>query len=606
MLNDNLFFRKLIEYCQEGISLMNKEYVIIYRSPSSQKISGYKTVETNNEVQQLVHPEDAEAVSEVLKAVHKSPHSSKTYSFRLKHADGHYIWLKCTYTNMFHDPDINAIICNFIDITAQKASEELFNNVNSLARIGGWEVNLLENSVYWSDITREIHETDRDYVPNLKSVIDFYKKGKNSRRIVAKLKEVIKNDTIWDEELEIITAKGNSKWVRIIAEAEFQDGRCIRIHGSLQDIDTLKKTEIRAKEVLEERNTILESIADAFFAVDKNWTVTYWNNSAEKVLHKTKEEVLHHNLWDVFSDSIGSESYNKYHEAINLNQAMHFEDHYTKLHKWYEISAYPSNAGLSVYFKDITERKLSELLLNNLNVSLHQQAKELSDSNAELEQFAYVASHDLQEPLRMVTSFLTQLELKYHDVIDDRGKKYIHFAVDGAKRMRQIILDLLEYSRVGRFEAQAEEVQINEIIADILILFRKEIDEQGAMVTFTNMPTVNSYKVPIRQLFQNLISNALKYKDPNRKMKISITAVETRKHYQFAIADTGIGIAKEYYEKIFIIFQRLHNKDEYSGTGLGLAIAKKLVENLGGKIWLESTPKEGTTFYFTIEKTQSK
>ncbi|MEO6148745.1 MAG: PAS domain S-box protein, partial [Mucilaginibacter sp.] len=159
------------------------------------------------------------------------------------------------------------------------------------------------------------------------------------------------------------TAKGNEKWIRVIGEAEFVDGKCARVYGSVQDIDSRKTAEIAAKKLLEERNIILESIGDAFFATDKNWTVTYWNKTAEKVLYRLKEEVVNHNLWEVFADSVNSTSYKKYHEAVDTNQAVHFEDHYAPLGKWYEISAYPSDNGLSVYFKDITERKRITLAL---------------------------------------------------------------------------------------------------------------------------------------------------------------------------------------------------------------------------------------------------
>jgi len=360
--------------------------------------------------------------------------------------------------------------------------------------------------------------------------------------------------------------------------------------------------DIAGKKALEERNLILESIDDAFFAVDKNWVVTYWNNKAEKVLGKTKHQMLNHNLWEVFSDAVNLDSYKKYHEAVETNRVTQFEDYYPPLHKWYEISAYPSDNGLSVYFKDVTERKNIEIHLQELNEHLSKQARELAMSNAELEQFAYVASHDLQEPLRMVTSFLTQLEKKYGDIIDEKGKKYIYFAVDGAKRMRQIILDLLEFSRVGRTNDSLEDVDIVRLVNDILTLFRKQIEDTKAAVTLTNLPTIHIYRSPIRQIFQNLISNSLKYQKQGVIPVISIGCEEGAQHWQFSVKDNGIGIDAEYFDKIFIIFQRLHHKDEYSGTGMGLAITKKIIENLGGKIWLTSDEGHGSTFYFTIPK----
>jgi PAS domain S-box-containing protein len=245
--------------------------------------------------------------------------------------------------------------------------------------------------------------------------------------------------------------------------------------------------------------------------------------------------------------------------------------------------------------QDITDRKLAEMerikMVNDLQLR-----------NSELEQFAYVASHDLQEPLRMVTSFMTQLERKYGDIIDDKGKQYIHFAVDGAKRMREIILDLLDFSRVGKTEDELEDVDFNKLTTEILTLYRRQIEELQAVVTFENLPTVNTYKTPLRQVLQNLVGNSLKYHSAAKAPVINISCTETKTQFEFAVSDNGIGISSEYFDKIFIIFQRLHNKDEYSGTGMGLAIVKKIVENLGGKIWLTSEEGEGCTFYFTMPK----
>lgn len=239
--NDSLF-RKLIENSYSGVSLLNKDLQNIYRSPSAERIGGWNLNDRlENTFYELTHPSDREMVKETMEKVFSSPAVPIPCTFRSKHYKGYYIWLECTFDNMLHDTDINAIVCNFRDVTQQKEAEE-----------------------------------------------------------------------------------------------------------HLQQI---------------ERDTILESIADAFLAVDKNWTVTYWNKVAEKVLCKTKAEVLNKNLWEVFSESVGSKSYMKYHQAIKTKKAVHFEDYYEPLKKWYEISAYPSATALSVYFKDITDRKLSEMLL---------------------------------------------------------------------------------------------------------------------------------------------------------------------------------------------------------------------------------------------------
>ncbi len=252
--------------------------------------------------------------------------------------------------------------------------------------------------------------------------------------------------------------------------------------------------------------------------------------------------------------------------------------------------------------QDISKIKENEKQLQGLNVTLQKQAQDLAISNKELEYFAYVASHDLQEPLRMVSSFLSQLEKKYMDVVDERGKQYIHFAVDGANRMRQLILDLLEFSRVGKAAETTEAVDLNKLVAEILILLGKQIEEKNASITCSALPVISAFKTPVRQVFQNLISNSLKYQQKDVPPCVTISFTETKEFWQFSVADNGIGINDKYFEKIFVLFQRLHNKDEYSGTGIGLAITKKIIENMGGEIWLNATEGKGSTFYFTIPK----
>jgi PAS domain S-box-containing protein len=543
----------------------------------------------------FIHPADVAASIEKFQL--PSPEKETVYfENRVVTRTGKIKWLSWTST---HATEEGLLFSVAKDITEKKELEQLLNKATNLARIGSWEVDLVKRSLYWSAMTKEIHEVAPDFEPNISQQTEFYHDGE---AIEQAMEQAIKHGDPFDVELQIVTARGNIKWVRVIGEAEFNNKQCVRLYGSLQDIDSRKQAEILGKRALEERNIILESIDDAFFAVDKNWVVTYWNNMAERVLAKPREQTLNNNLWKVFPSEIDSESYEKYHLAASTNHAVHFEDHYAPLKKWYEISAYPSDTGLSVFFKDITDRKEADLRLVELNERLQKHAKDLADSNAELEQFAYVASHDLQEPLRMVTSFLSQLDRKYGEIIDDKGKQYIHFAVDGAKRMRQIILDLLDFSRVGRTEEDVEVVNTNKVVDEILMLYRKQIEELNAEIIVENLPTVHTYKTPVRQVFQNLISNSLKYHQKDVAPVINISYKETKTQYQFTVKDNGIGIDAEFFEKIFIIFQRLHNKDEYSGTGMGLAIAKKIVENLGGKIWVESTEGQGSTFYFTLLK----
>lgn len=252
--------------------------------------------------------------------------------------------------------------------------------------------------------------------------------------------------------------------------------------------------------------------------------------------------------------------------------------------------------------QDISSRKEYEESLKKLNQELQDTIRELEMSNTDLEQFAFVASHDLQEPLRMITSFLTQLERKYEHLLDEKGKKYIYFATDGAKRMRQIILDLLDFSRVGRIDSEITLIDMNQVINEVITMNQRYIRDRKAEIIFDGLPIVSASKTLMTQVFQNLIVNAVKYQLPDSTPKIAIESEDVGTHWQFKVIDNGIGINQEYKEKIFNIFQRLHGKDEYSGTGVGLAISKKAIEYHQGKIWVEENPLGGSIFMFTIKK----
>jgi light-regulated signal transduction histidine kinase (bacteriophytochrome) len=226
-------------------------------------------------------------------------------------------------------------------------------------------------------------------------------------------------------------------------------------------------------------------------------------------------------------------------------------------------------------------------------------SEELARSNTELEQFASVASHDLQEPLRMITSYVQLLEKNYKDKLDKDAGDFINFAVDGANRMRTLIQSLLEYSRVNR-EKPKEYINLYKVLEDVKKDLAISIEESGAKVIYGDLPVIWGDAVLINQLFLNLIGNAIKFRDEIRPLEIKIEAKKLNHEYLFSVRDNGIGIKEAYGEKIFVIFQRLHPKNKYPGTGIGLAICKKIVEKHEGRIWVESKENIGSTFYFTI------
>lgn len=385
-----------------------------------------------------------------------------------------------------------------------------------------------------------------------------------------------------------------------------------------KDITNTKKYEdaLKASNDRFEKSTAATNDAIWDWDIEKN-TMYRGEGFHKSFGYKVPSFIYNTNILDLIKSRVrpdqADEVINSLIEAINNPEKQNWHQEY-----WYKKAngeyAFIINNGVIIRnedgvatrvvgaLQDITQRKEQEDSLLILNKKLEKQTKALLNSNQELEQFAYVASHDLQEPLRMVTSFLTHLEKKYNNVLDEKGKQYIYFAVDGANRMRNIILDILEYSRVGKSKEESDEIDLNKLIDEVYKMNNQIINETKATIIYDKLPIINSYKTPLTQILHNLIGNALKYQHPNKSAIVKIKVVENDKNWHFKIKDNGIGIDKEFHDKIFVIFQRLHTKQEYSGSGMGLAIVKKIIENLNGTIWVESEVNKGSTFHFTLPK----
>jgi signal transduction histidine kinase len=299
---------------------------------------------------------------------------------------------------------------------------------------------------------------------------------------------------------------------------------------------------------------------------------------------RSRQGTMHRALLNILDDFGAEKERLESTQRAILNILDDFEDEKRKVEAM--------NAELR---REVAERAAAEHALRD-------KTDALGRSNAELEQFAYVASHDLQEPLRMVSSYVQLFEKRYAGQVDAQSQKYINYAVEGAKRMQSLIGGLLEYSRVGRVDEPFAAVDTSAALDQALQNLRSGLDETRAVVTRGPLPTVTGNAGRLAQVFQNLVGNAIKFRRSGVAPAVHVSATPHRKEWLFAIRDNGIGIDPQYVDRIFVIFQRLHTRAEYPGTGIGLSICKKVVERHGGRIWVESQPGAGATFQFTLPR----
>jgi PAS domain S-box-containing protein len=374
---------------------------------------------------------------------------------------------------------------------------------------------------------------------------------------------------------------------------------------TIRDLSERRAMEAALRDALARFDGIISISTDAIVSVDEGQRIVFFNQGAEQTFGYGAEEVIGMPLEMLIPQRFRDD----HHQEVSgfgrspvRARRMGERGQISGLRK--DGEEFPAEASISRYMlggkriftavlRDSTERQRTE-------EALARQAAELARSNSDLEQFAYVASHDLQEPLRMVASYTQLLGRRYADRLDDDAREFIGYAVDGVTRMQSLINDLLAYSRVGTRGDEFAETDTSAVLARVLATLGAAIEENDAVVSFDALPTIRADAGQLAQLFQNLIGNAIKFRRPEVAPRVHIGAERQERGWLFSVRDNGIGIGPEYADRIFIIFQRLHSRSEYPGTGIGLSICKKIVERHGGEIRMESTPGEGTTFLFDI------
>ncbi|MCF2497220.1 PAS domain S-box protein [Dyadobacter chenhuakuii] len=478
-----------------------------------------------------------------------------------------------------------------------KHKERRLRQAQAIAHLGSWETDLTTNTSVWSDEACRIYGLeDQDNIQSTASWLSFVY-PEDLEYVIKSNQRVLDSMQPADYHHRIIRKDGQVRHLHVRAQIELNSlGEPATLYGVLHDVTEQKQADEKVIKALEERKVILESIGDGFYALDKNWTVNYWNKEAEILLHLPKEKILGRSLWDVFPHVVQTTIYEKYNKAVELNAIQHFEFYYAMDNTWFEITAYPSLNGLSAYFRDITERKESESRLRELNENLRNYASELSESNKGLDQFAYIVSHNLRAP---VANIIGLGELISQDAYPQPVKdEFLEGILLNVKRLDDVISDLNTILRIKREVSENKEsVNLQHLVDNIRSSLQNIIDrEQVSIQTdFRAVDELFTLKTYLYSIFYNLIINSIKYRRPDLSPVIYISSSLDDGLVNISIRDNGMGIdLTRKGSQIFGLYKRFHQHVE--GKGLGLFMVKTQVEMLGGKIHVNSTVNEGTEF----------
>ncbi len=494
------------------------------------------------------------------------------------------------------------------EVTARKREEEKMRRsevdllrAQEIAHMGNWSMDMPTNRVTWSAEMFRIYGTTPetfDHTPEGTSKFIHPEDVAQQSRVMETLRQ---GRAFAPFQYRVVRPNGEIRVVQVFAaDLELDSsGQPVRVRGALQDITERKRDE----EEMRRMATVVRDSNDAITLSDFDGRITAWNRGAEQMFGYSEKEALQMSIWRLAPPDKVLEKKAFVHRLIAGEAISSFEtqrvtkdggilDVWLTLTKLTDADGKP--IGIASTERDITERKKAEAQLQHTLADLER-------SNKELEQFAYVASHDLQEPLRMISSFTQLLAKRYESQLDDKARKYVNYTVEGAIRMQALINDLLAYSRVGTRGRPLETTDAHAVLGEAIRNLAAMIEENHALITNDDLPMVRADASQLVLVFQNLLANAIKFRRADLP-RIHVSAQNRGHEWVFAVKDDGIGIEPQHAERVFVIFQRLHTREEYPGTGIGLAVCKRIVERHGGRIWFESGPGHGTTFFFSLPK----
>jgi PAS domain S-box-containing protein len=484
------------------------------------------------------------------------------------------------------------------DISERKRAEQALRESESrllrsqqIARLGSWEWDIAADDVTWSEELHRLYGTSPgEFEASYQAFLERVHPDDRAA-VEAAIAGAYESGEPFEFDHRIVRPDREVLMLHAEGQVEMDEaGNPIRMTGTGQDVTDRRS----AEDVHRKLAAIVAQSEDAIIAKDTQGVITEWNKGAENLYGYSAEEAIGRSIsmliprdragedWAILASILDGRPIERY-ETFRLHKSGQ------RLAIWATISPIRDSsgriAGVSSIARDITELKRTQ--------------RDLERSNAELEQFAYITSHDLQEPLRSITGFVQLLERRYRGELDEDADRFIGFIVEGVDRMQVLINDVLAYSRVGRDELRREPVDTRVAVERALALVQGAMDEAGAEVQVGDLPTLDADARSLVQVFQNLLSNAVKFTDGQPPL-VEISARRRKDEWTFAVADNGIGIDTAHEERIFRMFQRLHPREEFGGTGIGLAICKRIVERHGGRIWCEARAGGGTVFRFTI------